>query len=145
MAAFVGKYAKLYYSADGNSYTEVEEVQDATVNIEWSTAELDHRGTQDTLVEVVNRGTTLEFTLVRNTDDTEYTALRAAFMAKSVVFLDACTGGRETVGTEIVSAEWLVTGWSAGEPLGEFSTVNVTCRPAVRAANPGITLTTVSE
>ena len=137
MSAKIGKFSKLYTGGeDGNTYTEVKIVTDVSIPVEWTTARL---------YGAVDREVTLEFTLVRDVANAQYTALRDAFLAKTILFLEAATGDRDTDGTEIASGEFILTGWSVSEPLAEFDTVAVTARLAAGAANPGLTLETVSE
>lgn len=146
MSAKIGKFSKLYTGGeDGNSYTEIKIVTDVSIPVEWTTARLAHRGTDDALYGAVDREVTLEFTLVRDVANTQYTALRDAFLAKTILFLEAATGDRAATGTEIASGEFILTGWSVSEPLADFDTVAVTARLAAGAETPGLTLETVSE
>jgi hypothetical protein len=145
MSAFIGRYAKLYNGGTaGTSYTEVTTVGDVSVPLEWTTARLAHRGTDYATYGIVDGEATLEFALIRNPADAQYTALRGHYLAKETVFLEAATGDRTVVGTEVAGGEWIITGWSVGEPLGEFSTVAVTCRLSASAVTPGLTLETVA-
>lgn len=146
MSALIGKYAKLYTGGtDGVSYTEVKIVTDVTLNLEWTTARLAPRGFKDALYGTVDREVTLEFTLVRDVDNAQYTEFRDAFLDRSILYLEAATGERTTPGVEVASGEFMITGWAISEALSEFSTIAVTARLAATAETPGLTLETVSE
>jgi hypothetical protein len=146
MAEFkLGRFSKLYTSPDGTTFTEVANTRDVEVSAEWSTATMDHRGLNDSLVAPVVRDCTLTFSITRDVTDPTYLVLRDAFLAKTTLYVEACTNTRTVIGTEKFACEMVLITFSISEPLTEFDSVDITMKPSANySTSGGITLTIVA-
>ena len=77
----------------------------------------------------------VEFELVYDNADAEFTALKDAFFGGTTVELAVLDGDVGTTGTQGLRATMSVVNFSRNEPLEEALTVSVTVKPAP-SANP---------
>lgn len=110
--------------------TEVENVQDVTLNTSAGEADVTTRGnagwrqTKATLKEA-----TLEFTILKIESDSTYVTLRDAFLSNTTVhgWVGHETGGQTY---KSLSGDWSVTNFSEEQPLEEAVKINVTLKMA---------------
>ena len=73
--------------------------------------------------------------MVWDSADTDFTAIRDAFLNKTAVELAVLDGDVVTTGSQGLRASFMVTSFSRNEPLEEAITVSVTMKPTY-SANP---------
>ncbi len=71
----------------------------------------------------------IEFEMVWDSADTDFTAIRDAFLNKTAVELAVLDGDVVTTGSQGLRASFMVTSFSRNEPLEEAITVSVTMKP----------------
>ena len=136
MATFIlGKDAKIYQGAAGGALgtlTEMSNVKDVTLTLEAGEADITTRAnggwraTAPTLREC-----TCEFEMVWKPGDSGFDAVKAAFLAGSLLELAVLDQARETVGAQGPKGSFSVTAFSRSEALEEAITVSVTVKLAV--------------
>ncbi len=135
MATFVlGMNAKVYQGAAGvdlASQNEITNVKDVTLNLEAGEADVTTRanggwrGTAATL-----RDCTVEFEMLYEPGNTQYEAMKTAFLSSGTVALAALTGEKATSGSEGPRGDFSITNFSRSEPLEEGVMVSVTAKLA---------------
>ena len=135
MPTFVlGMDAKLYQGTAGAALTECTEVtnvRDLTVTLESGEADVTTRAnsgwraTAATLKEC-----TAEFEMLWNSSDSNFQAIRDAYLNNTNLRLAALTGERGASGSEGPFGDFSITGFSRNEPLEEGITVSVTAKLA---------------
>ncbi len=139
MTAKLGLDAKLYRNTGTYAvpaWNEVTNAKDVTLNLEAGEVDASRRGSggwRETLTAL--KDGSVEFELVYDNADTEFTALKDAFFNGTTVELAVMDGEIATTGTQGLRATMSVTNFSRNEPLEEVLTVSVTVKPAP-AANP---------
>ena len=133
MADFLlGKDAKLYYGAEGaaiGALVELDNVGDVTVNLEAGEADVTTRanggweGTAATL-----RKCTIDFEMVWKPADAAFTALKAAFLASTLVEIAALDQDKAVGGAQGPKGSFSVTGFSRNEALTEAIRVSVSVK-----------------
>lgn len=141
MAAQIGNAYKAYRaSADVAStvaatvaamtWTEMTNVKDVTTGLEAGQADATTRGsTFKTYIAGMLDGS-VEFEMIADTADADFTALQTAFFAKDTVPLAFMNGAIATAGNEGFVANFSVVGFTRNEPLEEAVTVSVTLKPS---------------
>ena len=135
MADFVlGMNAKLYHGAEDAAIAAMsvaDNVRDLTLNMEAGEADVTTRGnsgwrgTAATLKEA-----TLEFEMVWDDADTFFAAIKAAYLANTLIGMCPMTGLSTVAGTQGPRANWSITNFSRSEPLEEAIIVSVTAKLA---------------
>lgn len=139
MGAKVGLDAKLYRNSgtyDIPTWNELVNAKDVTLNLEAGEADASRRGSggwRETLMAL--KDGSVEFEMVYDSADAEFTALKDAFFGGTTVELAVMDGDIATAGTQGLRATMSVLNFSRNEPLEEALTVSVTVKPAP-AANP---------
>jgi len=136
MATFIlGKDAKIYQGAAGGALgtlTEMSNVKDVTLTLEAGEADITTRAnggwraTAPTLREC-----TCEFEMVWKPGDSGFDAVKAAFLAGSLLELAVLDQARETTGAQGPKGSFSITSFSRSEALEEAITVSVTVKLAV--------------
>jgi len=138
MAHVLGYNAKLYRNTDdydSPAWDEVTNVRDVTLNLEAGEADVTVRGgdgwrqTVPTLKDL-----SLEFEMIWDTSDADFTAIQAAFLAGSSLEFVALDGAVDEAGNEGIRATFMVGSFTRNESLEEALTVSVTLK-ATRSDN----------
>jgi len=139
MAVKLGLDAKLYRNSGTyalRTWNELKNAKDVTLNLEAGEADASRRGSggwRETLMAL--KDGSVEFELVYDNADAEFTALKDAFFNGTTVELAVMDGDIATTGTQGLRATMSVVNFSRNEPLEEALTVSVTVTPAP-SANP---------
>jgi len=135
----LGLDAKLYRNSGDYAtpvWNELVNAKDVTLNLEAGEADASRRGGngwKETLTAL--RDGSVEFEMVYDTADAEFTALKDAFFTGTTVEMAVLDGDVATSGTQGLRATMSITNFSRNEPLEEALSVSVTVKPAP-AANP---------
>jgi predicted secreted protein len=133
MAISLGKDAKLYRSSTftgGDAWLLVENVRDLTLSLEAGEADVTTRGNGGWRATMATlKDGSIEFEMVWDTKDTDFTAIRNRFINNSPIAFAVSLGNIEEVGTEGFAALFMVTNFTRNEPLEEAITVSVSMKP----------------
>lgn len=139
MAVKLGLDAKLYQNRGTYAppvWDEITNVRDVTLNLEAGEADVTTRGNAGWRATVATlKDGSIEFEMVWDSDDTDFTAIRDAFLNKTAVELAVFDGDVLITGSQGLRASFMVTSFSRNEPLEEAITVSVTMKPTY-SANP---------
>lgn len=138
MAVFLGFNAKLYNGASFSSYSdEVPNVKDLTLEFADDEADASIRGSSGyKMTEPTLRGATISFEMVYDTSDSDFTAIMAAYFARTSLFIAVADGPIATVGTWYFKAECKVFGFQKTEALGDIQKVAITLKPCYSSNIP---------
>lgn len=145
MAVKLGLDAKLFrntgtYSAP--AWDEIKNVRDLTLNLEAGEADVTTRGNNGWRATVATlKDGSIEFEMVWDSADTDFTVIRDAFLNKSAIEMAVMDGDISTSGSQGLRASFMITSFSRNEPLEEAITVSVTAKPTY-SANPPEWMTT---
>jgi hypothetical protein len=117
-------------------WDEITNIRDVTLNLETGEADSSRRGGngfRERLATLIDGG--VDFEMVWETGDTDFTALRTAFFAKTPVEFAIMDGPVATAGTQGLRATMQVFNFSRNEPLGETVKASVSIKPTP-ATNP---------
>lgn len=140
MATVLGLNAKLYRNAgtyNSPSWQLIGNVKDLTLNLEMGEADVTSRAaegwrqTEPTLADA-----SLEWGMVWDPDDTQFTAIQEAFFARTAVEFLALDGLVATSGSQGLRFTGKIFSFSRDENLEEALMVNVTAKPSYDADNP---------
>lgn len=81
----------------------------------------------------------LEFQIIRDEADTNYTALQSAYDANTIVEFAICNGPIANSGQKYLRCEMKIFGFDQGEPLDGANTTDVTAKPCYSANAPSRT------
>jgi len=137
MAIRLGLGAKLYRNAAASgtpSWVLINNVRDLTLNLETGEADVTTRGNNGWRATMATlKDASLEFEMVWDTEDANFTVIRNAFLGNQSIrlaVLDDFMGDGQGI-----YARWMITAFSRNEPLEEAITVSVTAKPTY-SANP---------
>ena len=127
MSIRLGMQAKLYYGAAGTSATsELTNVKDVTLNLETGEADVSVRASEGWRATVATlKNGSVEFTMIWNTEDEGFTAIKNAYFNNTAIALAVLDGE----GGSGLDADFSVTNFTRNEPLEEAITVNMTVKP----------------
>lgn len=139
MATRLGLDCKLYRNAgsyNSPDWREVGNVRDVTLNLEKGEADVTTRANNGwrAIAGTLKDGT-VEFEMVWDTSDSNFTALQSAYFGNTQVEMAVMDGSINTIGSQGLRATFEVMNFSRNEALEEAVTVSVTLRVA-RATNP---------
>src|SRR5688572_25442384 len=128
----LGMEAKLYRNS-GNyaspTWSELENVKDLTLNLEAGEADVTTRGNAGWRATVATlKDGSIEFDMVWDTEDANFTALKDAFFGGMAVEFAVMDGDIQTTGSQGLRASMSITGFSPSEALEEAIMVSVTCK-----------------
>ena len=131
MAIRIGFQGKLRYKVGGQdaggSWLPLDNVQDVESSLESEEADATTRGLAATgfraTVPTLSSGE-ISFTMVWDTADAGFTALKNAYFAKGKIGIQALDG--DTPGSQGIQGDFAVINFSRNEPLAEVMTVSVT-------------------
>ena len=108
----------------------VTNVKDVTTNLEASEADATTRGSTFRQYIAGMLDGSVEFEMIADSADADFTALQAAFFAKTTVPMAFMNGAIATAANEGFVANFSVINFTRNEPLEETVTVSVTLRPS---------------
>ena len=139
MAVKLGLDAKLFRNTASYAtptWAEITNVRDVTLNLEAGEADVTTRGNNGWRATVATlKDGSIEFEMVWDSDDDDFTAIRDAFLNKTSVEMAVMDGSMATSGSQGLRASFMVTSFSRNEPLEEAITVSVTAKPTY-STNP---------
>ena len=139
MTIKLGMEAKLYRNNGDYAtpdWTEMQNVKDLTLNLEAGEADVTTRGNAGWRATIATlKDGSIEFEMVWDTEDANFTALKDAFFGGTNVEFAVMDGDVETTGSQGLRAEMSITGFSRSEALEEAIMVSVTAKPTY-SANP---------
>ena len=140
MAIKLGLDAKLYRNT-GNyaapAWNEVKNVKDLTLNLEAGEADVSTRGNGGWRANIATlKDASLEFEMVWDTADDDFTAIRTAFLTNSPIEFAVLDGASNASGAQGLRASMAITNFSRSEPLEEAIKVSVTAKPTYSANAP---------
>jgi TP901-1 family phage major tail protein len=139
MSVKLGLDAKLFRNTGTYgtpAWNEIKNVRDVTLSLEAGEADVTTRGNNGWRATVATlKDGSIEFEMVWDSEDDDFTAIRDAFLNKSAVELAVMDGDILTTGSQGLRASFMVTSFSRNEPLEEAITVSVTMKPTY-SANP---------
>lgn len=148
MAFKIGLEGKIYRQTSGTraawpgtgaapNLDEVPNVRDVTLNFTKTEADVTTRGGNGwRQIVAALKDATLEFEMVYDTADADFTALQTAFFANTVIAMAILDGGSATVGTQGLWADFMIVGFEKSQPLEGAMTVRVSARPTYSAVAP---------
>ena len=139
MSVRLGLDAKLYRNTGTYSapvWNEIPNVKDVTLTLETAEADVTTRNNNGWRATVPTlKEASIEFEMVWDTTDTDFTAIRNAFLNRASVEFAVMDGDITTSGSQGLRATCMVTSFNRNEPLEEAITVSVTVKPTY-SANP---------
>ncbi len=139
MAIKLGLDAKLYRNTGSYSaptWNEVKNVKDLTLNLEAGEADVSTRGNGGWRANIATlKSAGLEFEMVWDTADDDFTAIRTAFLTGAAIEFAVLDGASNASGSQGLRASMAITKFSRSEPLEEAIKVSVTAKPTY-SANP---------
>jgi hypothetical protein len=140
MGSFVlGYNAKLYRNTGtyaSPTWSEMTNVKDLTLNMDLDEADVTTRASGGWKANVATLlDGSIEFEMVYDPTDANFTAVQTAFFSRSAVEFAAMDGPIATAGSQGLRATCMVKQFSVEEKLAEALTVKVTIKPTY-AANP---------
>jgi len=140
MAFVLGLNAKLYRnvgSYGSPSWTLVNNVKDLRLTLEKSEADVTTRGGngwEQTVAAL--KSATIEFGMVWDTTDANFTAFKTSFLNDAVIDLLVLDGLVGTVGSQGLRADCMVPRFTRQENLREALSVDVSAKPTYSANAP---------
>ena len=139
MGVKLGMDAKLYRNTGSYGspvWNEVKNVKDVTLNLEAGEADVTTRGNAGWRANIATlKDASLEFEMVWDTADDDFTAIRTAFLTNAAIEFAVLDGPVATSGSQGLRASMAITNFSRAEPLEEAIKVSVTAKPTY-ADNP---------
>ena len=133
MAIVLGLDAVLMRGTAGSKgTTEVKNVKDLTLNLESGEADVTTRATAGWRASVATlKEASLEFSILYDTEDTDYNAFATAYFNNTPLSLFVSDGN----GTGL-DADFSITGFSIEQPLEEALSVSITAKPTASERAP---------
>ena len=133
MSVKLGLDARLYRNTSAYAspaWNEVKNVKDLTLSLEAGEADVTTRGNGGWRATIATlKDGSLEFEMVWDTADDDFTAIRTAFLATGSVEFAVLDGAYNTTGSQGLRAAMAITNFSRSEPLEEAIKVSVTAKP----------------
>jgi predicted secreted protein len=133
MGIRLGLEAKLYRNSGSYGtpqWAEMDNVKDVTLNLEASEADVTTRGNGGWRATVAAlKDGSIEFEMVWDTADPNFTAIQQAFMNRAPLELAVMDGPIAEAGSQGLRASFAITKFTRNEPLEEAITVSVTVKP----------------
>ena len=140
MGVKLGLDAKLYRNTGTHgspTWNEVTNVKDLTLNLEAGEADVSTRGNGGWRANIATlKDASLEFEMVWDTADDDFTAIRTAFLTNGSIEFAVLDGGSAVAGSQGLRALMAITNFSRSEPLEEAITVSVTAKPTYSTDPP---------
>jgi predicted secreted protein len=146
MSVKLGLDARLYRNTGAYSsvtWNEVKNVKDLTLSLEAGEADVTTRGNGGWRATIATlKDGSLEFEMVWDTADDDFTAIRTAFLTNGTVEFAVLDGPVATSGSQGLRAAMAITNFSRSEPLEEAIKVSVTAKPTYSDHPPEWMVTT---
>ena len=146
MSVKLGLDARLYRNTGTYSavtWNEVKNVKDLTLSLEAGEADVTTRGNGGWRATIATlKDGSLEFEMVWDTADDDFTAIRSAFLTNGSVEFAVLDGPVTTAGSQGLRAAMAITNFSRSEPLEEAIKVSVTAKPTYSDHPPEWMVTT---
>lgn len=142
MSKQVGLDMKLFRATGSPAYAEVENVRDLSAPDSFSEADVSKRGCAVKLTEPGQRDMAIEFEMVYDENDTDFTAIRTAYLAKSAITFALADGAIGTAGTvasggtagvKFIALTCKILKFERNEPLDGPNTYSVSAKPSYSA------------
>lgn len=146
MARLVFDDAKLYVSAtpvsattpgdptdaeiETPTYTEVKIARNVSINLERGQIDVSGRGDDWNQYAAGRTDGTVEFEMLVDKSNSEYSILSTAFFAKSEIAIMALDGDKATTGSEGIAGNFVLTNFTRNEQDQEAITYSVTASPS---------------
>lgn len=145
MSVKLGLDAKMFRNTGTHAtpaWNEIKNVRDVTLSLETGEADATTRGNNGWRATVATlKDGSVEFDMVWDSADDDFTAIRDAFLNKTALELAVLDGDVAAAGSQGLRASFMVTNFSRNEPLEEAITASVTVKPTY-SANPPAWMTT---
>lgn len=140
MARKLGLQGKLYRNTGtyaSPTWVEITNVRNLTLSVEKGEADLSVRGGNgwETIVATLKKGS-IEFDMVYDTEDTNFTALQTAFFSDAQIEFAVMDGPIATTGSQGLRASCEILKFGRNEPLTEGMTTPVMIKPGYSANAP---------
>ena len=146
MAIRLGLDAKLYRNTGtigSNLWDLVTNVRDVTLNLETGEADVTTRGNNGWRATVGTlKDASIEFEMVWDTADADFTALKDAFFDGTPIELLVADGDMGSAGSQGLRALCRIIKFTRSEALEEAITVSVTAKPTYSTSPPSWLVTT---
>jgi len=142
MAGQVGLDCKFYRNTGTYgtpTWLEIPIVQEATLGLDKAKADASVRTARYKQNLPTLKSAPIELKILADVADTNYDALRDAFMNDTVLDVAMANGAIATNGTEYFRADYVCFGFKRAEPLLEAATVDVALDLVYSAHAPGFT------
>ncbi len=143
MAIRLGLHAKLYRNSGtyaSPTWDEIGNVKDVTLNLEAGEADVTTRANNGWKATAATlKDASIEFQMVWDTGDTDFLAIRDAYLNNTnieVAAMDGAITGLGSSGSQGLRATCMVTSFTREEPLEEALTVSVTLKPSYSGNAP---------
>jgi hypothetical protein len=115
----------------------VDNIRDVTINLTKTEADVTVRGGNGwrQVVAALKEGN-VEFEMVYDTADADFTAFIASFTGNTTIALAILDGVAATVGTQGLWADFMIIGFEKAEPLEGAMTVKFTAKPTYSSVAP---------
>ena len=146
MSVKLGLDARLYRNTSvyaSPTWNEVKNVKDLTLSLEAGEADVTTRGNGGWRATIATlKDGSLEFEMVWDTADDDFTAIRTAFLTNGSVEFAVLDGAVNTASSQGLRAAMAITNFSRSEPLEEAIKVSVTAKPTYSDHPPEWMVTT---
>lgn len=116
---------------------EIPNIRDVTLSISKTTADVTTRGGNGWRLSVAAlKEGNIDFEMVYDTADTDFTALQAAFLNNTVIAMAFLDGPAATVGTQGFWADFMVSSFEVTQPLEGAAIVRVSVVPTYSGVAP---------
>lgn len=134
MAIRLGLDAKLYLDTSATPATPtwalIGNCKDVTLNLETNEADVTTRSANGWKATAPTlKDASVDFTMLWDSSDTNFTKLRTAFIARTTVYMAVMDGEVATPGSQGLIAMMMVSKFTRNEPLDQAMTVDVTVKP----------------
>lgn len=140
MSVKLGMNAKLYRNTgtyDDPTWTEIGNARDVTLSLEKGEADVTTRANNGWRATVGTlKDATVDFQMVWDSDDTNFTALRSAFLGNTAIEMAVMDGDIDDGDSEGFRASMDVMSFTRNEALEEAITADVSLKPTYSANAP---------
>jgi hypothetical protein len=125
------------------TWNPIPNVKDLTLSLETGEADATTRGNNGWRATVATlKDASLEFEMVWDTEDDDFTAIRNAFLNNTPIEMAVLDGAHSVPGSQGLRASFMVTSFTRNEPLEEVITVSVSLKPTYSVNAPAWMTTT---
>jgi hypothetical protein len=140
MGVKLGLDARLYRNTGTYAspvWNEVKNVRDVTLNLETGESDVSTRGNGGWRANISTlKDASLEFEMMWDTADDDFTALRTAFLTNGSIEFAVLDGGSAQSGSQGLRATMAIMNFTRTEPLEEAIKVSVTAKPTYATDAP---------